>query len=333
VPVAVVLERRNELERMLVTHRMYAQMGRELGDPTLLVAGSPVDFQAWGSVRDRMKNRLFNITVRPSFGLDARSLAILLAELRARRHAWVIAYASVFDILCAELEQRGETLRLPHIVPCAELVSDAQRERWRSVLNAEVFEIYGAREMVSIAGETPEHDHLRINSDLYHVEVTDDEGTSLPPGAPGLITITSLVETAMPMIRYQLGDVGVLCADATRDPFPRLKISHGRVLDIIHTPQGKLLPGEFFPHLMKEVHTEVQRFQVEQTDLTKLKVRIVRTPQYKEQTTRYLETKISEQVGPGMELEFEFVSEIATTSSGKYRPTISRIGHRQRLFR
>jgi len=331
-PVAVVLDRKHELERMLVTHRMYAQMGRRLGDSTLLIAGSPVDFELWSSLRERVKNRLFNITVRSSFRLDPISLEALLADLRAGRHRWVIAYASVFDVLCAQLEQRGATLQVANIVPCAELVSDAQRERWRRVLGAQVFEIYGSREMVSMAGETPQHCHLRVNADLYHVEITDEAGAPLPNGEPGLITVTNLLETTMPMVRYQLEDIGVLQDSSSGDAFPRLKITHGRVLDIIRTPQGKLLPGEFFPHLMKEVHAVVQRFQVVQTEVGKLTVRIVRTSLYSEQTTRYLESKIREQVGQEVEIEFEFVPEIETSPSGKYRPTISRIGQNQKLF-
>ena len=54
-PVTVLLDRESEAERMLVNHRMYAMMGRPLGAPTLMIAGSPIDAVAWTTLRDRVK--------------------------------------------------------------------------------------------------------------------------------------------------------------------------------------------------------------------------------------------------------------------------------------
>src|SRR5207244_1682615 len=108
-----------------------------------------------------------------------------------RRYQLVIAYVSVFDILCSYLESQEERLGGLRIVPCAELVTESQRQRWKQTLGAEVFEIYGSREMSSIAGETREHDGLLVNGDIYHLEILDDRGRPLPDGQPGLITITS----------------------------------------------------------------------------------------------------------------------------------------------
>ena len=334
-PVTVLIDRSGGAEQMLVNHRMYAMMGRRLGARTMMIAGSPIDAAAAARVRDRAKNLMFGIDVVSSFSLTPETLEAIAARLRTGRYEWVIAYASVFDILASFAGKRGERLRLPNIIPSAELVTDAQRQRWRDAFGASIFEIYGSREMTSIAGETPDHQGLAISADVYHVEITDEAGRILPDGTPGLITVTTLSERAMPLIRYQLGDVGVIspAPAGSPHPFPRLRITHGRVLDVICCPNGKLLPGEFFPHLIKEVEGSVERFQVVQTVIDRLVLRIVPKPGWSDATATYLRTHIQEQVGADVTIDFEIVDAIDTASSGKYRPTISLLPESEKRFR
>ncbi len=334
-PVKVLLEKRNAVERMMVTHRLYALMGRTLGSPTLLVSGNAIDFHAWTAGRDRLKNLLMNVTVRPSFDLTPDKLVTLLDEIARGKHRFLIAYSSVFDILSSLVESRGAKIAFPKLIPTAELITSAQRSRWAETLGAEIFELYGSREMVALAGETHDHQGLVISGDIYHVEITDEAGRLLPHGTPGLITVTSLIERAMPLIRYQLGDAGVMTEAPAEspNPFPRLRITHGRVLDVIVCPDGKVLPGEFFPHLMKEASDQISRFQVVQTEPNRLCVRIVPTGSYTDRMTSYLTDKIRKQVGADMRIEFELVDRIETSGSGKYRPTINLVPPEQRTNR
>ena len=333
-PVTVLLDREGDAERMLVNHRAYAMMGRPLGMSTLMIAGSPIDAVAWTTFRDRVKNRIFGMDVVSSFDLTPAMLDDLAARLRTGRYRWVIAYASVFDVLASYAARTGAKLVMPKIIPSAELVSTTQRARWREAFGAEVFEIYGSREMTSIAGETPDHDGLAVASDVYHVEITDEAGRLLPAGTPGLITISTLGERGMPLLRYQLGDVGVLRPPSPASPFPlpRLTITHGRVLDVICCPDGKLLPGEFFPHLMKEVEESVERFQIVQPAIDRLIVRIVPKPLWSAEREAWLHERIRAQVG-AMTIDFELVPAIETAASGKYRPTISLLPESEKRFR
>jgi phenylacetate-CoA ligase len=329
-PVSVLHEKRRHLERMLVTHRSNAVAGRRLGSSTCEIAGRSIDYSAWTSNSERLKNLLFNVSIRPAFSLTAGQIAGILGEMTQGKWRTVLAYASVFDILCDHVCEHKMEVRVPRVIPCGELVTDTQKERWRHVLGTEVFEVYGSREMTSIAMETPDHRQLMVNGDQYYVEITDESGKPVPDGEPGLITITSLLEYAMPLIRYQLGDVGILGKPDPSETFPfrRLKVTHGRSVDIIKTPEGKLLPGEYFPHLFKEVVGQVERFQAVQTAVDKLVIKVVRKPGYSEKTEAYLVDKIHAQVSEGLNISFEYMNAIETSVSGKYRPTISLIRNR-----
>lgn len=326
-PVTVLHDKSMHLEKMLVAHRTYSVAGWHLGNPVCVITGRPIDFSARALCTEKVKNLLFNISIRSGLDLTSRKVARIVSELAAGKWNTVLAYASVFDILSDYVCEHKIKLHVARIIPCGELVTDTQKERWRTNLGAEVFEVYGSREMSVLAIETPDHRQLVVNGDLYYVEITDESGKTLPDGEPGLITVTNLLDHTMPLIRYQLGDVGILMKPDPNDPFPfrRLKVTHGRSVDIIKTPEGKLLPGEYFPHLFKEVSREVERFQVVQTEINKLVVKVVRKPDYSPQTEVYLTGKIQAQVSPKILVAFEYVDAIETSGSGKYRPTISKI--------
>jgi phenylacetate-CoA ligase len=326
-PVTVVHEKRRHLERVLITHRAYAVAGWHLGNPTCEIALRLIDYSAWTTHSEKLKNLLFNVSIRPAISLTSGQIGEILDDVTRGKWSTVFAYASVFDIFCDYVSEHKMGVLIPRVIPCGELVTDTQKERWRQVLGTEVFEVYGSREMTSIAMETPDHRQLVVNGDQYYVEITDESGKTVPDGEPGLITITSLLEYAMPLIRYQLGDVGILTKPDPTDTFPfrRLKVTHGRSVDIIKTPEGKLLPGEYFPHLFKEVAAEVERFQVVQTAVDKLLIKVVRKAGYSEKTEAYLTDRIHVQVSAGLKLAFEYVDVIETSASGKYRPTISLI--------
>ena len=81
------------------------------------------------------------------------------------------------------------------------------------------------------------------------------EGISLKT-EEGNVVVTDLTNTGMPFVRYVNGDRAVAgWTDCTCGRgMPLLKKVVGRQLDMIDTPDGRSVPGEFFPHLLKVVH-------------------------------------------------------------------------------
>jgi hypothetical protein len=68
---------------------------------------------------------------------------------------------------------------------------------------------------------------MHVVTDGVYVEVLAADGTGVPDGIAGSIVVTDLVNTAMPLIRYAVGDVGVLYpADACScgRPAPVLRV-------------------------------------------------------------------------------------------------------------
>jgi phenylacetate-CoA ligase len=97
-------------------------------------------------------------------------------------------------------------------------------------------------------------------------EILDDDGAPVPAGTEGNVVITDLYNYGMPFVRYMNGDRAI--ADEEACPcgrgLPLLRKVVGRRLDVLVTQDGRAVPGEFFPHVLKDFPA-VRRFQVIQT--------------------------------------------------------------------
>ena len=137
--------------------------------------------------------------------------------------------------------------------------------------------------------------------------------------------ITDLTNRGMPFIRYANGDRAI--AGGTSCPCGRglslLQAVTGRRLDVLTTPDGRALPGEFFPHILKEL-ASVQQFQVIQDDPAAVTVRLV-APTWQEQDERWLRAEVAATAGPLLRLDVERVNAIPLTAAGKLQVVVNRL--------
>src|SRR5690606_6709190 len=146
---------------------------------------------------------------------------------------------------------------------------------------AKAYNTYGCREFMLIACEAEDRDGLLVNADHLVVELLDaargDDGNET-----GELAISDLHNLGMPFIRYVNGDIASRKHPwhATgRRGLPRLSRIDGRRLDAIRTTDGRVLPGEFFPHMLKDV-AGVRRFQVVQESLERFTLSVVPGPEF-----------------------------------------------------
>ncbi len=99
---------------------------------------------------------------------------------------------------------------------------------------------YGTSELGNVSGACGRSPGMHLFEDLFHVEVLRF-GKPVAPGELGRLAITDLINTAMPLIRYDVGDVGRLhvgpcpCGRQTA----RLEVL-GRAQEVLDAPAGVL---------------------------------------------------------------------------------------------
>jgi phenylacetate-coenzyme A ligase PaaK-like adenylate-forming protein len=162
---------------------------------------------------------------------------------RVRPHAFH-SYPSALREFCFEARQRGPLAWIPRVLSVGgELCSAELKPLVAEVFGRPPLVMYGAVEGGRLAFECREHRGLHVRPDAVHVEILND-GRPAGPGEPGSVVITSLINTAMPIIRYELGDL------AAWEPgecpcglwWPRLTLHQGRQSEVIPLPGGRRVP-------------------------------------------------------------------------------------------
>src|SRR5437867_7666028 len=172
---------------------------------------------------------------------------------------------------------------------------------------------YGCEEVSLIACECERHQGLHINADSVHVEIlrTDETGAlTMPvrPGESGSVVVTDLTNRAMPIIRYQVGDVAVLsdriCSCGRG--LPLLERIEGRDADYIVTPAGQLISGISLTENFALQVPGVVQFQIVQETVGRFLFRLVRGPEFGPSSLKRLGALATRHFGPEVEYRCEY---------------------------
>jgi phenylacetate-CoA ligase len=133
----------------------------------------------------------------------------------------------------------AERPRVPFAKVGGEQLYPFQRAEIYKNLGARLVNAYGASEAGAIAAECP-LGSLHIFSAHVLVEILRD-GEPVPHGEMGDIVTTSLTNRYMPLIRYRLGDRGMISPEpcACGLPYPVLARLQGRTQDLLVTATGR----------------------------------------------------------------------------------------------
>jgi len=291
----------------------------------------------WSYLSFSLSTRLGNICRRwlqlTAYRMNEQTLHDISITLRRFKPKILRGFTSPIFLL-ADFLRRTDINEISPIavVTTGETLQGFQRRLIESIFNCRVYNFYGSNEIQSIAQECPERSGLHINAENRIVEfVRGSENAS--SGEEGEIVITDLNNFAMPLIRYNMEDVGIpsnepcMCGRG----LPLIKELRGRVCDLIVGKDGTLFAGEFFalpaPYILKN-YEWIQQFQIFQPSREELVIKIIKSTEPKNHDLEYLTNRIRKYLGD-IEVKIEFVESIPTAS--KHRFTISKVT--QELFR
>jgi phenylacetate-CoA ligase len=301
--------------------------GARLGDRELHVWARPIQKP---SFRAHMKSTIHNAVLRrtmvSAWDLSDRLLDALLSEITRRKPRLIVGYTTPLYHAARHALKSGRRVPAPRgIVATAERLFEHQRDVIQRAFEAPVFDRYGCREVMLIAAECERHEGKHINAEGLYVEIVRG-GRYARPGEPGEVVVTDLINRSMPLIRYKNEDIATPAAGACScgRGLPLLASVEGRVLDMIVGPEGQLLAGEFFPHLLKDYPTVV-RYQVHQDRSRAITLRLVAGEGFEAGTPALVEHTLRRFLGERADIRVEVVDDIPLTPGGKHRVTISEV--------
>lgn len=328
VPLQFDLDTDSSDRRFAAWHRGYSWAGAGPGTKQFYLWG--VDLRPrsnWRRRKENLHNRLYRKKICNTFDLTEQGVPDLVADMNRYRPDVIVAYTKPIYELARRIDERGIRPFQPRsIVVGAEKLHDFEREMIERVFAAPVFETYGSREFMLIGAECDRHNGMHLNMEHLFVEVLDATGRPTPAGQEGELVVTDLFNYGMPFVRYATGDRAVAGQDACScgRGLPLLRKIAGRQLDMLRTPDGRLIPGEFFPHLIKD-YRAIRRFQVVQERPDLVLLRLVADTDWNAETSRHLESLVRQTLGPMVRFEIQLVADIPLTAIGKHRVVINKI--------
>ena len=287
-------------------HRSYSWAGYRRGEKFLLISGLPGEK---GSLVGRL--RRFQGQRRVSlFGAGEKETAEIVDYILRLRPRGIKGYVSWLRVIARELEKRKSDWHPAHVITSSEKVSPEDRTALRKGFKVEPFENYSSREFM-LAAECPEHNGLHIAAENVIIETVKD-GQPVGPGELGEILVTDLNRYGMPLIRYAIGDAGVLSARGCPcgRGLPFLEEVVGRVSDIIRTPDGKYIAAPAVAHIFKDL--PVKKFRVIQETEKELLIKVVKGEGYSPSHEEYIKGAFT-----GINSRVEYVDDIPVPASGK----------------
>ena len=270
----------------------------------------------------------FNLVERQvyfsAFHLSAETAPKYVQALRRHRIEWMTGYAVSFYLLAKlilELELKMPPLKA--VITTSEKVTDAMREIMQRAYQCPVYEEYSTVENVLFANDC-EHGRLHVSPEAGVIEILRPDGTACEPGESGEVVATCLLRDFQPMIRFRVGDVAswddrpCLCGRS----LPVLAEVEGRIEDVVVTPDGRQMVR--FHGIFIDL-PNVREGQIVQESLSRIRVRVVPTPDFGRRDVSEMEARVRQRLGEEIEIEIETVERIARTEAGKYQAVISLI--------
>lgn len=301
--------------------------GVDIGDPEIVVWGSPIELGSQDRIRV-WRDRLLRTELLPAFEMSEARLDGFVSVIRARRPKMLFGYPSALSHIARHAVQQGRRLddlgiRVAFVT--SERLYDDQRATIERAFGCPVANGYGGRDAGFIAHACPSGGMHLTAEDLI-VEVVDPQGRALPPGQAGEVVVTHLATRDFPFVRYATGDVAVLSARACGcgRGLPCLERIEGRTTDFVVAADGTVMHGLALVYVLRDL-AGVRQFKIIQESLLRTRVLAVVEEGIGADFETHVAVRFKQRLGTGVDVAVERVTTIPPEKSGKFRYVVSQV--------
>jgi phenylacetate-CoA ligase len=304
-----------------LAYRGWSFVGYELGDKMIFLSGLALGMNYKNKIIKKFHETVRNIKKLSSYSMDEESLYRYTDTINYFQPKFIRGLPSSVYMFAQWLEEKQLSIHSPvALFTAAEKLFPYMRQKIGEIFNCDVYDGYGLNDGGISTYELPDHTGMRIDTERAVLEVVDENGKQLTHGT-GRILATSLYNEAFPFLRYDTGDIGTI--KIKPDGTHILTEVIGRQDQMLQTPEGKFIHGTFFDILLRELDG-IKQFQVIQTDLNNLVIRLVREEKFNK-TQLDMILKTIRDYSKSWLVHFDFVKEIELTEAGKYKYVINLI--------
>jgi phenylacetate-CoA ligase len=256
--------------------------------------------------------------IRGSLGVDEQ-----VRRLRDCAPTVLWVYPSLLQSLLSRRGHRLSALARPRIlIASSEVLDPVLRTQILRDRPVEIFNFYGAVEAGRIGAECRAHAGLHVEADALIVELLDGDRV-VEPGKPGRVVLTNLDSYAMPLIRYDLGDLSaeIPAPCPCGWPTPLLEAPMGRNADMVTLPDGSLASATLLSFVLR-AELDVLHFRFRQDRADRLEAEFVFERPPSPHALLDLRARLEAALGDQLRIDLRVVDQIAM-GSGKFKYLVS----------
>lgn len=292
--------------------------GQKLGDKYIF-------FRVWTDKNMKSKWEQFQQNLVPIdiLHLDDASLENIRQILKKDKSInSTLAYASTYEHLVNYLEFHNDKPDLFHIkllVSGSEVLDMQVKQRIKDTIGCSIIDRYSNQENGIIAQTKDLSDEFAVNIASYYVELLKiDSNDASSNGELGRIVVTDLYNFAMPMIRYDTGDLAIKCG-TNHGWVNKFKAVQGRRVDTIYDTKGNKITPIAICNYMWE-YTKLKQYQFIQEGEKQYIMKLNGAEGI--YTKEEVEQMLKDILGSDAEIDIQFVNTIPVLASGKFKKTI-----------
>lgn len=285
--------------------------------------GMPKEWQA--QKKEQIKDTAMNRVRFSVFDLSDEAMHLFLVKFRRNKFKYVYGYTNALVMFARYLLAQGITLSgiCPTLKVCistSETCTPEDDVLLRKAFGIQHIREYGISETCLTAFDATDST-WRMTEETLYTEIVDEHNQCLSNGLEGRVLSTSLYNTALPMIRYETGDMGIV-ADHVNDKYRSLHKLSGRVNDTVLLPNGKKAAGLTFYYISRSVLESsgvLKEFIIRQVALDKFVFDVVADRNLTGDEVSLLKEKTALYLAPGLDVIINRVDRIERPASGKLK--------------
>lgn len=292
--------------------------GQKLGQPYIY-------FRVWTdknrkSKKEQWMQNLFPIDI---LHLDDQVLEEIRQRLKSRPYInSCLAYASTYEHIIRYLRSQGDTPEIFHVkslISGSEVLGMEMKKMIKETMGCLVVDRYSNEENGFLAQTGDVSEDFKVNIASFFIEILkQDSDEDAEIGETGRVVVTDLYSRAVPMIRYDTGDLAVKGSE--KDGWTTmLKSIQGRRVDVIYDTSGRKLTAHTWSVYMWK-YDKLKQYQFIQEGQKEylLKLNGAEGIYDDEEIQEYLKTVL----GNDAEIKIEHVTGIPVLASGKFKKTV-----------
>lgn len=300
--------------------------GWEPGEPIAACWGNP---KLPKTLKEKLKAQLLSpFLYLDTMQVDEKAVRDFVREWARVKPTLLYGHAHSIFILAEFLRKLDIRPSPPRgILSTSMMLIPSERRVIEAVFNVKVTDRYGCEEVGLIGSECEMHNGMHLNIEHLVVEFVKDDGSHAKAGETGKIIVTDLMNHAMPMIRYQVEDMGVptdrKCSCGRG--LPLMDQVAGRVADFLVKQDGAKVAGISLIENTLTHFPGLDQMQIVQQSYDSFLLRVVPGAAFSEEISDQLREYMKKVFGESAHVEVALVDAIQPEKSGKYRFSICRV--------